>query len=478
MLNTIKAKTVSGVKWTSLSMIITVVMLFIQMAVLGRYLTPEEFGVMAILMLIIGFSDIFSQFGLSEAIIQEQSTSRISLSSLYWLNLLFGVAVYFVVNSLSLVYAALHSSEIFTEYVPYVTLSFLILPLSSQFKTLFQKQLKFKVLAVSEIVSVLVGVCFAIFYAIEFKDVWALIYGYLIRCTLNSLFVFIVGLRSGLAPRVEFSLSSVKPYMNFGLNLFISNVMNFFNSRVDQLLIGSILGVTALGYYSMAFNLVIQPIIKLNPVLTKVAFPILAKLKATPDGLKDGYLKLMKGVLFLNTPLLIGLSIFAPTVIPMFIGEKWTPSVEIVQILAFYALIRSSGNAGGSMVLAAGKANLLMRWNLWMFIFQPVVIYAVASFGTVVDVAIALVFIQLVSIFIWYHKIVVKLIGNCFIEYASCFLFPLLASLPMYLINLFITSSFTSLNHISLSIISIFICGICYLCLMLYFEKTTKLFKG
>lgn len=210
-------------------------------------------------------------------------------------------------------------------------------------------------------------------------------------------------------------------------------------------MVGSLLGTQALGYYSMAFNLVLQPISKINPILTSIAFPVLTRFKSQPERLKAGYLNMLNLVATINAPLLFGVSAVAPLLIPLLIGEQWIPAIPIIQVLAIYAFIRSLGNAGGSLILACGRAELSLQWNMMLTLFIPITIFVSAHFFGLIGVAIGLVLLQVILFFVWYFRIVKLLIGPCIILYINSILIATTTSIMMYLaIRLIPTDMLTS----------------------------------
>jgi O-antigen/teichoic acid export membrane protein len=414
-------------------MLVTTIAQMTQIIVLGRILSPEAFGTVALLMIIIGFSEFFSQMGLSEAVIQEANPTRTELSTLYCINIMLGIGVFLTLVGFNTIATELNLFSNITPYLPYIAVTFFILPLGQLHKALLQKHLIFKPMAIGESIAAIIGAAVAIICAYNGFEIWSLIIGYLVKCIITTLIVIFSGWKL-MQFTLHIKFSSIKRYLNFGLNLMAGNIFNFINSRIDQILVGSLLGTQALGYYSMAFNLVLQPISKINPILTRVAFPVLTRFKDEPERLKSGYLNMLNMVATINAPLLFGVSAVAPVLIPLLIGEQWIPAVPIIQILAIYAFIRSLGNAGGSLVLACGRADLSLRWNMLLTAFIPITIYISALYFGLKGVAVGLVLLQIGLFFLWYLLIVRTLIGKSFFAYVNSILIATLTAVLMYLI--------------------------------------------
>ncbi|MCF6236224.1 MAG: MOP flippase family protein [Gammaproteobacteria bacterium] len=462
---------VGGVRWTTLSMILVTITQVIRLVVLGRILGPEAFGLLAMMLVVIGFAELFAQMGLSEAIIQRPNPTDIELSSLYWLNIALGGLLYVVLLLITPAVAALYSTPELNQLLPWVALAFLISPWGVQFKALLQKQLQFKPLAIIEIFAVVVGTVLAIMLAWKGYGVWSLVWGQLAQSSVIALSLVFVGWQRKMLPSFYFNYMAVKSYLSFGLHLMGANVLNYFNSRIDQLVIGVLLGSQALGYYSMAFNLVLQPISKINPVLTQVAFPILAKVSSDKVRLKRGYFRMLDLLTSINAPVLMGVAAMAPVLIPVVLGEQWLPIVPLIQVLALFSLIRSTGNAGGSLLLACGRADWSFYWNLMLFTFIPLTIFIGAKVGGLQGVAWSLLGLQALLLFAWYYSIVKRLLGNCFSGFIGSMIKPVIFAVPMVGVVVGITPLLSTLPAVAQLTLQVLFGGATYVGLYFVFRK-------
>lgn len=423
-----------GVRWNTFSMLTLTVAQILQLVVLGRILGPEAFGLLAMILVVTGFAELIAQMGLSEAIIQQPSPSYTELSSLYWLNICLGIFMYTVLFLATPLIAALYSTPELKQLLPWVALTFLISPWGAQFKALLQKQLDFRPIAIIEVIAAVAATAIAIALAWAGYGVWSLIWGRLTQNTIMTVLLLILGWQRKMLPGCRFENKAVKPYLAFGLHLLGSNTLDYLNSRTDQLIVGALLGPQALGYYSMAFNLVFQPISKINPILTRVAFPALARVRADKMQLKRGYLLMLKLLTSINAPILAGAAAVAPLLIPIALGESWLPIVPLVQVLALFSLLYSTGNAGGSLVIACGRSDMAFYWNLMLFMFIPPIICIAAWWGGLISVAWGLLGLQIALVFLWYHLVVKQLLSECFSEFINSIALPILFSVPMVMV--------------------------------------------
>ncbi len=162
-------------------------------------------------------------------------------------------------------------------------------------------------------------------------------------------------------PSFVFKVGKIKEFLSFGAYQMGEKSINYFNSQVDTILIGKLLGMEALGIYSIAKQLIMRPAQVINPIITKVTFPTMAKVQEDTERLKKIYLKTMNYLSSINFPIYAFLFVMAPDLVPLIFGDKWYEAIVIVQILSIYGAIRSTG----SLLLA----NWGFYWNLGLFFY-------------------------------------------------------------------------------------------------------------
>lgn len=465
----LKKAAIKGVKWTSYTTIITTALQFIQLTVLARLLSPEAFGLMAVIMLFHGFAHAYADMGISNALIHYQDTTREQLSSLYWLNIFAGIILFLILFFSAPLITTFYNEPKLLHLIQFTALTFLITPLGQQFQVLLQKELVFKKLSIIEVVSVIIGTSIAIISALIGQGVYSIVWGILTTTLIRSLLLAVNGWKKH-PPMLIFKFNGLHGHINFGLYQMGEKSINYFNSRLDQLVIGAFVGVQALGYYNLAFSLVIQPIAKINPIITRVAFPIFAKIQNDNEQLKKGYLLTLKIISFINFPILCGLAVIAPLLIPLVFGEQWENSIVIVQILSFVALLRSQGNPIGSLLLAKGRADLGFKWNAFLMISQTIGIVIGLKTAGVLGVAWALLILQVFYMVLNYLFLVRPLINSSIKEYIfsllPAFIFSIIMALGVYTIPLFI-----QLSELNTLLIQVVLGGVIYTLLNLFFNK-------
>ena len=413
-----------GVKFTTLAVGGATLVQIGGLVVLGRLLQPSDFGLIAMMTVVFGLADMFAQMGVGDGIVQHaEALDRDQLSTLFWTNCLLGIGAYCAVQLSIPLLVAIYREPDLERLVPVAALSLAIVPLGIHVTALLRRGLRFRLLAALELARAVAATATAISGALLGWGVWALVAGQLASALVGTAALLGIGAALGWLPRLRYDFEGVKGVLRFGAFHFGSNVVNYFNSRIDQLLVGSLLGARALGYYSMAFNLVAQPSARVIQVVTQVAFPIMARMRGDIAQLRRWYLKLLNILATINAPLLLGLAAVAPLLVPLLLGERWTPSVPLVQILAALFVLRSAGNAGGTLMFALGRSDVNFYWNCGLSLLVPAAVLAGVEIGGLTGVALALALVQALLFLLW-HAVARRVLPLALRDYAKAFVRP------------------------------------------------------
>ena len=423
----LKSQAINGIKWTTFSTIIVAILQLLQLAILARFLEPSAFGLMALVMVVIGFSQAFLDMGISNAIIHKQKITHEQLSTLYWVNVLGGFILFIIVTLIAPFVAEFYKEPELTNLILIVSLTFLIQPFGQQFMILWQKEMRFSEIAKIDILNKFISLVISVYLAYKSYGVYALVYGTLAGTISQTMQFLYIGLKEH-KPSFVFRLSEVKEFMGFGLYQMGEKTINYFNTQIDVILVGKLLGTEALGIYSIAKQLIMRPAQIVNPIISKVTFSTMAKMQDDTVRLKNIYLKTINYLSSVNFPIYAFLLIMAPEIVLIMFGGKWVSAVPIVQILSIYGALRSIGNPLGSLLLAKGKANWGFWWSFGLFFYIPFGILISSKWG-LIGMSWGLVIIMVSLIVPSWYFLVKPLCGAEFIEYHKEILIPFIIAL-------------------------------------------------
>lgn len=378
----LKKLTFSGVRWTSFSSLGRAGLQFLQIAILARLLAPSDFGLMALVIAIMAFLQIFADAGISNAIIHYQEIKQEQLSSLYWLNVGVSVLLAFVLAVSSRWISAWYQQPELRYLLMLASVSLIVTAIAQQLRVVAQKNLQFAALAKVELSGALVGFVTAVVLAFAGVGVYALMAGTLSTALVVCLLVWL-RLSGGWRPMAHFRLGEIHHFIKFGVYMIGNNLANTINSQIDILLGGRLLGAQGIGLYSVPkdLNLRISGII--NPIVTQVGLPVMSKAQGDEALLRRVYLQTLRMTASVNFPIYILMAVFAPEIVVLVLGEHWLDATPLMRVFAVWALLRSTGNPVGSLLMARGRANLSFKWNLAWLVISPPAIWLGSQFGSI-----------------------------------------------------------------------------------------------
>lgn len=412
---------ISGVKWTSLARGLDAVLALLNIAVLVRLLDRADFGLMAIATFVIGIVNMFMDMGINSAILHFQNMKREEYTSLYWLNWAASIFLCLLLFTVAPAVAEFYEDERLVSIIRLLGGVLLFSALGRQFKTILQKELKFRAMAIGDITGSVSGVIVGITTALIGWGVLSLVAATLTRSLVGNVYFFVRGIPHNPIS-LRFRWSEVSRFLNIGVWEVMSNVVNYFNREMDTLIIGKLLGTEVLGGYSLAKQLVQKPMAIINPVVTQVATPLLSRLQTSKTDMREGFLKAVNLVASLNFPIYLLLILAAYPILYVYYGPEYVYLTPIVQLFSIYMFIRVTGNPVGSLLIATGRTNLGFSWNVIMLIVFPAFVYAGSLYG-MIGVTAALVVMMLVMFLPSWFILIRPLSGAGFKEY-------LLATLP------------------------------------------------
>ncbi len=378
-----------GARWTGASTVVRVIVQVAQLAVLARLLEPSDFGLMSLAGVAVAFGQAFGDFGLSNAIIHYQDATRRELSSLYWVNLFAGVAVFAILWACApLLVHVFHDAERLPPIVRVVALVFVLIPLGQQFQVLLERDLHFRRLAVVEMTANVAGAAAGIGGALRGMGVWALVASLLVTTTVRSLLLVASGW-SRWRPSAVFDPRACGRFLRFGAWQMGERSLNMLGQQLDRIIIGATMSTTQLGYYDLAWRLVIRPYQILSPVFTRVAFPVFSRVQHDLERVRKGFLEMIEVVSTAMGGIYGAIAALAAPYVLLQLSGDYGPTIVLVRILAGVGFLFAVGTPMGSVLLALGRPDVGTRLNALRTALFAAVIAAGARHGAV-GVAVAI----------------------------------------------------------------------------------------
>lgn len=391
-----KEKAINGGKWVTISTVISTCFQFLQVAILARLLDPSAFGIVSVSALIINFFNIIGNLGFSNSIIYKQENDRKVLSSLYILNISLGILMFLAIYFCTPFIISYYKEPKLGQIIKLASFYFIIAYFGQIYFFLLQKNLKFRSTAIIDITGSVAGTSITVLLAYQGFEELSLIFGQLTMITVRTILQVFYG-RIYFSPLFQFDFVIIKEHLRFGLFNVGEGFISFIQGNSDNIAIGGILGVKALGYYTIASQLTIFPVSKLNPIILQVAYPILAKMKEDPSSLKRSYLKILDLISYLNFPLLVGLYITADSIVPLLYGPGWEETIHLIKVFVFVSVFTCLAHPLFTLVYSKGRPDLLLYLNLATLLVKLPMLYLFGKHWGITGIAYAYLAAQFIN---------------------------------------------------------------------------------
>ena len=391
---TLRRQTFSAVRWTTLDSAGKALLRVASIAVLARILAPEDYGLMAIVSVILGLASMFADLGMNSAYVQRKDVTQEQRSSLYWLNVAMSACLAVLLVAISPLVATFYGDPRLSPLIMLSASTIVFIALGQQVKMSAEKELRFAGVVSLSLIASLIGFAVAILAALAGWGVYALVVSVIAGAALSSAFYWFF-VADGWRPMWRLRKDDIQSFLGFGSATVGNNVASYLGRSADIFLGGRLLGASDLGLFSVPRTLVLELGGMVNAIVTRVGFPLIAKVQSDIDRVRSIYLKTMNMTAATNAPLYIGIAFFAPDIVTLVLGEGWEKSGELFRVLALWGGLRSTGNPVGSLLYGMGRAGLSLKWNMWLLLIVPPAVWLGSQNGAV-GIAWALLLVQVV----------------------------------------------------------------------------------
>lgn len=368
-------------------------------AVLTRLLDPSDYGLFTAGMLLVGFGEVFRDFGLSTAAIQAKTLSNAQRDTLFWLNTALGAAFALaMLGAAPLVALWFGHPELF-GITAWLGVVFLLNGAASQYRAGLNRSLRFNALVVSDLISSFLGIVAAIAMVLLGWGYWSLVGQQIVGGVM--LILMMVGYSKWL-PGLPRRGAGVRSMVRFGMGMVATQLVGYFASNVDNMIIGSRLGMTDLGIYSRGYQLLIRTVNQFRAPTTTVALPVLSRL----EGRERNDAFMTTGQLALGYSLVPLITVGAATaqpIVAIVLGPKFQTVGPIFAVLAIASIFQTVSYAGYWVYLARGLTKHLFGYSL-IALAVKIACIVVGSFAGVFGVAVGFAVSEAVSwpVTIWW----------------------------------------------------------------------------
>lgn len=334
----------------------TIILQLIVNAILSRLVSPDDYGIVAVITVFSTFFTMFSDMGFSTAIIQQKELDESDFDRIFSFSLYIAVTLMLLFCGMSFGIASFYNNNVYIKLGPLLSISLFFNALNMVPNGIINREKKFSAIALRTFVVSLIAAAIAIVLAYAGWKYYAIA----MQTVISSLITYVWNFLE-TRPRFEFKqcFRSVKKIINYSGYQFAFNIVNYFSRNLDNLLTGKFFGDAELGYYNKAYTLMLYPVNNLAGVITPVVHPLLSDYQNKKDFIYVQYIKLVK-ILFIGAAYITPFCYLAANeLIFILFGNQWGNSAQCFRFLSLAILPQFIGAPTGAIYQSIGKTKVL-----------------------------------------------------------------------------------------------------------------------
>lgn len=377
-MNSIKSKGINAFIWDLFGKVGIHASSFIVMIILARLLEPSDFGLIAMIMVIVGIATIFSDIGLGGALIQRRRVLQIHYSSVFFFNITAGFILTLLTFFSASWIANFYNNRDLVSLIEVMSSLFTISSFHAVQTVILRRELKYKLLTqVNLIASISSGVIGVVFALLDF-GVWSLVIQILSRELMINI---VIWAKTTWIPMVSFSPKALKQLWGYGFHMFLAGVIDTIYEKIDYMIIGKLFSPAILGFFHQAKQLNMFVIKYSSGSLMSVLFPVLSKIQKDINHVQRVVIKSLGVICFITFFLLGELYLTADELIVGLFGTKWEASVYYFKILAISGFAYPISALMVNILSSRGKSKDFLKLEIYKKIIQSINLYILYFYG-------------------------------------------------------------------------------------------------
>ena len=357
-----------GVKWSTIGTIGSGLLQLLQTIVFARIAGPEQAGLYALVVTVTAFLLPLAEAGLGQAVIQAKELDGRQVAVLGWLNFGIGLVIFLGYCAGASWFERWYHLPESANLLIFMAFPLLFTPFATQYGGLLIRHIRFDLSAQLEGLATVLSFVVMLLLALRGHGAWAMAWGYMVKIIFSCIGSWWYG-RQYL--KVEWlrpaPLHTAVGLVRVGILDLSARWADIAVNYVDKLMIGKWLGPVALGYYNQAFVLYLIPITRLGSVVTKVVFPVTARMQTDMPGVQAFFERSSKQLILLLFPIYFGMALFSREIITVLYGETWAPAAPVLTILSLAGLVRTCATLIPQVMRGLGRPQEQMYMSLvWM----------------------------------------------------------------------------------------------------------------
>lgn len=364
-------KVATGVAWSSAEKLGSMLLQMVVSIVVARLLSPEDFGVMAILTFFTALSLVVVDSGFSQTLIRKEAPTPADYRSVFTFNIAVSLLLYAVLTLTAPLLARFYGLPIIADIAPVL---FLLLPINALCviqNTIFTREFRFAALSKITFAANLVAGVAAIAAALCGWGVWSLVVQRLTMMTTRALLLWRFGTWQD---KGQFSGTSLRQMAPFSLRLMSTDIIAAVYTNVAQLFIGKIHSASDLGFFNQAQKIKDLPVTSAMMSVQSVTYPALSNIRHDVDKFAESYRKVLAVTAFVMLPAMLGLVAIAEDMFMLLLGAKWLPTVPYFRILAFGGIFYPLSMLAYNVLKVYSNGSIILRLEILKRIIMTIIL--------------------------------------------------------------------------------------------------------
>lgn len=362
----LKNKIFSGMFWKFGERILAQGVSFAVSVVLSRLLLPDDYGIVAIVLIFINIANVFVTSGFSTALVQNKKANDVDFSTNFICSLIMSFVVYGVMFAVSPLIAKFYGMTELTVIIRVFSLRIPLSAFSAIQHAYVERHMLFKKYFFSTLFGTLVSGAVGIYMAYNGAGVWALIVQYFTN-TIIDILVLLVTIE--WKPKLVFSIKSAKKMLGYSSGILLADLSGTFFDQLRGLIIGKIYTSSDLAYYNKGNQLPSLITTNVGESIITVLFPAISTISDDNERVKELTRRATKTMAYIIMPMLFGLACVSKPLVILLFTEKWTQTIPYIQILSISSAIGMIGSVSQQTIKAVGRSDIILKIE---FIKKPV----------------------------------------------------------------------------------------------------------
>lgn len=407
-----------AVAWTAIAKYTTAVLQLVFAAILSRLLTPEQYGIVAVINVFVVFFQLFCDMGFGTAVIQDKGLTERQTNDIFSWTVYLGLGLMVLFIGASFPISMIYEDAIYVPLGCILSVALLLNALNMIPNAVMLKEKRFKSIAFRTIVSGIAASLITIVLAFKGFGVYALV----LQSVFTALIIFIW---NELSVKLKFhfwpDFASIKRIWDYSVYQFLSQLINYFNRNLDSLLIGKYFPKADLGQYNKSYHLMQMPIAYIPGVVGPALHPILSEHQNEPKYIYSSYLRVLKILSLIGCFISVWLYYTGEELVILLFGDQWYPAILPFKILALSVWFQLLTNTIAPIYQSVGNTKLMFHSTVATCILIISFIIVGCIMGNIVNVAMCVSIAYFLNFFLTYIILVKFCFKESFVSFLKTF---------------------------------------------------------